>query len=218
MTTEFHGESVAGGTFPALIWRAFMRTALAHLEEPPEAFPSPVYEAVEPRQVVYRSNHWWLDNGNCRDTREVVYFVGRGPETEADCKPNEVDVPRVVGARRELAEERLLSMPLTPEVIWRPAEPGERLGFVTAQLPKRGTLSSWSTVRIVLPRAVHGIIPDVVGLTFAKARERLGRRKLTGALDAFVAGGKAGTVVAQFPRAGRAAALNMTVKLVVARG
>jgi penicillin-binding protein 1A len=218
MTTEFHGDAVAGGTYPAQIWRTFMRTALGHLEEPPASFAAPLYDAVEPVQVVYRSNRWWLDNGNCRDTREIVYFVGRGPESEAPCKPNEVDVPRVIGAPLELAEERLLSMPLTPEVIWRPAEPGEQLGRVTAQYPARGTLSSWSTVRIVLPRAVHGLIPDVVGLTLAKARARLAKRELAGDIEAFADGGKAGTVIAQFPRAGRAAVPNMTIRLVVARG
>jgi penicillin-binding protein 1A len=218
MTTEFHGDPVAGGTYPALIWRTFMRTALAHLEEPPASFAAPVYEAVEPVQVVYRSNRWLVDNGNCRDAREIVYFVGRGPESEAPCKPNEVDVPRVVGARVALAEERLLSMPLTPEVIWRPAEPGERLGFVVGQFPAHGTLSSWSSVRIVLPRAVHGRIPDVVGMSLARARDRLAKRNLAGVVEALADSGKPGTVIAQLPRAGRAAVPNMTIRLVVARG
>jgi penicillin-binding protein 1A len=218
METEFEGDPVAGGTFPALIWRTFARDALTHLDEPPASFPSPSYESVEPRRVVYRNNRWLVDNGNCRDSREVVFFAGSGPDTLASCKPNEVDVPNVVGARQSLAESRLLSMPLTPEVIWRPARAGERLGLVTEQIPARGTLSSWSTVRIVLPRSRNGRVPDVVGLTFDEARTLLARRKLAGVVRASADGKPEGVVLAQFPRAGRAAVRNMTVRLVVARG
>jgi beta-lactam-binding protein with PASTA domain len=108
-------------------------------------------------------------------------------------------------------------MPLTPEVIWRPAQPGERLGLVTEQIPVRGTLSSWSPVRIVLPRSRNGRIPDVVGLTLEEARTRLARRKLARAV-AYADGGTEGVVLAQFPRAGRAAVRNMTIRLVVSRG
>ena len=109
-------------------------------------------------------------------------------------------------------------MPLTPEIVWRKAEPGERLGFVTEQIPASGTLSSWSTVKIVLPRAPNGRIPDVVGLTLEQARNRLARRRLAGTIRTYADGAPAGTVLAQFPRAGRAAVPNMTIRLVVARG
>jgi penicillin-binding protein 1A len=218
MLTEFDGDPVAGGTFPALIWRNFMKRALAHLGEPPESFPGPAYESVVPEHVVYRGNRWLLDNGNCRDAHLVVYFAGHEPQAQAPCKPNEVDVPPVVGASRALAEKRLLSMPLTPEVIWQPAEPGEELGRVTAQFPASGTLSSWSKVRIVLPRAVHGRIPDVVGLSLERARQQLIRRHLAGVVESYVDGSPAGVVLGQFPHAGRAAAPNMTIKLILARG
>jgi penicillin-binding protein 1A len=217
MLTEFEGDAVAGGTYPALIWRAFMKRALRHLQAPPESFPSPVYEQVAPQQVVHRGQRWLLDNGNCRDTRQILYFVGSEPSAQAPCKPNEVDVPQVVGSRRELAEQQLLSMPLTPEVIRRPAEPGEELGFVTAQIPAGGTLSSWETVRIVLPKAVHGRVPDVVGLPLARAREVLARRGLAGVVEAYADGRRRGRVVSQLPRARRAAVPNMPVRLVVAR-
>ena len=218
METEFEGDPVAGGTFPALIWKSFMRRALAHLDEPPEGFAPPVYESVEPRQVVHRNNRWYLDNGNCRDSREVLFFAGSGPDALAPCKPNEVDVPNVVGARRGPAESHLLSMPLTPEVIRRPAKPGEELGFITEQIPARGTLSSWSTVRIVLPRARNGRVPNVVGLTLERARARLARRRLAGKVQAYADGRPGGIVLTQIPRAGRAAVRNMTIRLVVSRG
>jgi penicillin-binding protein 1A len=159
METEFEGDPVAGGTFPALIWKTFARRALAHLEEPPTSFAYPSYEAVEPREVVYRDNKLLLDNGNCREARQILFFVGEAPEAEADCKPNEVDVPNVVGLRRAAAKRHLDSIPLTPDIVWRPAQPGEEPGVVVAQKPDSGVLSSWSRVRIVLLRAPNGRVP-----------------------------------------------------------
>ena len=216
METEFNGDPVAGGTFPALIWRSFAKRALRHLEEPPESFPYPSYDSIVARQVVFRNNKTLLDNGNCQGSRQILYFVGSGPEAEADCKPNEVDVPNVVGSRLAAAKAHLASMPLVADVVWRRAEPGERLGFVVDQRPRGGTLSSWSTVRIVLPRAGNGRVPRLVGLTVEQARRKLARRML-GVLETYADGGRPGIVMAQFPRAGLAATRNMTVRLVIGR-
>src|SRR5436190_3530223 len=43
MTTEYEGGPVAGGTYPALIWKAFMEKALPYLHDAPESFPPPSY-------------------------------------------------------------------------------------------------------------------------------------------------------------------------------
>jgi hypothetical protein len=216
MLSQFEGGPVAGGTFPALIWKTFEEKALHKLGEPPEYFSAAPSQYASPRQVVYRGNHWYLDNGNCRDSRTILYVSGYGPSQKAPCKPNEVDVPPVVGARLEDAKARLLSMPLTPEVITRPARPGESLGRVVAQFPRRGTLSTWDTVRIVLPKATNGRVPNVVGLSMAKARHRLAVRNIAGLIEGY-ADGKSGVVLAQYPHAGLAATRNMTVKLIVGR-
>jgi hypothetical protein len=216
MLTEYEGEPVAGGTYPALIWRSFMKKALNAMSEPPELFPQPEFRSAAPYQVVYRENKWMLDNGQCSDTTQVMYVIGFEPKQRAPCKPNEVDVPDVVGATLDQAQERLLGMPLTPEVIFRPAEPAERLGIVVDQIPKRGTLSSWETVRIVLAKPLHGRIPKLKGLELAEAQQKLGRLDLLAVIEG-VAGGDPGVVLAQFPRAGRAAAPGMEIKLVVGR-
>ena len=46
-----------------------------------------------------------LDNGVCRNTISVEYFVGRGPAKTANCKPNEVEVPNVVGTTYDVAND-----------------------------------------------------------------------------------------------------------------
>jgi hypothetical protein len=217
MTNQYQGGPVAGGTFPALIWKSFMEGALRRLHDVPESFPAPVSQYAVPHLVVFRDNRWELDNGNCRDSREIVYVQGFEPKQTADCKPNEVDVPHVVGLQLAAAESRLASMPLTAQVITRPAKPGERVGIVVSQYPSGGTLSSWDTVRIVLPKPLGGVVPKLVGLRLADARRRLVSRRLLPFVEAF-ASGKAGVVLAQTPTGGRAAAPGMTIRLVVGRG
>jgi len=216
MTTQFEGDPVAGGTFPALIWKSFMEKAVKYEGLPPESFPSPAYESTVAKDVVYRDNKWLLDNGNCRDVHLVTYFAGSEPTKEAPCKPNEVDVPPVVGAKLEAAKIRLQSMPLTVEVVTRPAKPGEQLGRVVAQYPAKGTLSSFDTVRVVVPISQNGRIPDVTGLPLAEARAKLAHRHLAGLVQSYTEG-KDDRVLQQFPSAGLAAVRNMTIKLVVGR-
>ena len=216
MLTQFEGGPVAGGTYPALIWKSFVEKALTYENEPPESFPSPVYQSTVARDVVYRDNQWLLDNGNCHDVHLVTYVVGSEPTKQAACKPNEVDVPPVVGAKLEDAKIRLEGMPLTVEVITRPAQGGEPLGRVVAQYPAKGTLSSFDTVRVVVPVAENGRIPDVTGLTLAEARKKLAHHHLAGLVQTY-AQGKPGRVLQQFPKAGLASVENMTIKLVLGR-
>jgi penicillin-binding protein 1A len=216
MLTQFEGEPVAGGTYPALIWKSFVEKALQAEDDSPESFPSPAYESTVARDVVYRNNQWLLDNGNCHDGHLVTYVAGSEPTKQAPCKPNEVDVPPVVGAKLAEAKIRLEGMPLTVEVVTRPAEGGEGLGRVVAQFPAKGTLSSFDTVRVVVPMAVNGRIPDVTGLPLEQARRKLARHDLAGLVQTY-AEGKPGRVLQQFPKGGLASVENMTIKLVVGR-
>src|SRR4029079_8168989 len=98
----------------------------------------------------------------------------------------------------------------------KPAKPGQRLGFVVAQFPRKGTLSSYDRVMLVVPHAVHGVVPNVVGLDLSRAQKRLHRVKASGTLVR-VADGKPGRVLAQRPRAGVAAAPHMTIRLTLGR-
>jgi penicillin-binding protein 1A len=216
MRTEFHGLPVAGGTFPALIWKSFMEAALSAMHARPETFSPPPFLSVATRRVTYRHGRTEADNGLCRTTSLVVYFSGRGPSRTADCKRNEVDVPNVVGWTLASARNRLAQMPLTPQLVYKPASAGQRLGIVLRQFPATGTLSSFGKVTLVLAKPLHGRVPKLVGLRVPTARAKLSRLKL---VPLVVSGtGKPGRVVSQKPVPGVAAAPGMTVRLVVARG
>jgi penicillin-binding protein 1A len=208
MLTEYHGGPVAGGTFPALIWKTFMQSALASMHAPPASFPSPPYLSVTPERVTYRDGRLELDNGRCRSTTLVVFFTGRTPRT-ADCKVNEVDVPNVVGWRIDSARARLAGQPLTPQVIYKPAQAGQRVDIVLRQFPRGGTLSSFQKVTLVLAKPLHGRVPKLVGLSLRQAQRKLQRLRLRASVR--FAAGKPGRVVSQTPQAGVAAAPGMTV-------
>ena len=216
MLTEFNGKAVAGGTYPALIWRTFTKSALDLLQEPPQSFTPPSYGYSAPVRITVRDGRWMRDNGQCKDTKTLVFFAGFEPKQEADCEPNEVEVPKVVGAKVLDAEARLASQPLQADVIYRPARPGERPGIVLEQDPKSGTLGAFETVRLIVARATQGTIPKVTGLTLEEARAKLANRELAGQVSALVEG-EPGIVISQEPGPGLAAAPNMTIKLVVGR-
>ncbi len=210
MLHEFHGGPVVGGSFPALIWKAFMQPALAAMNAQPKSFPSPPYFSTLTRRVTYRDGQIELDDGLCKATSLIVYFTGHAPSRTADCKRNEVDVPNVVGWKVDSARSRLASQPLTAQLVYKPASAGQRIGVVLRQFPAGGTLSSFDKVTLVLAKPLHGLVPKTIGLTLRAARTRLAKLKLVPQVT-----GKAGRVVAQKPRAGVAAAPGMKIRLVV---
>src|SRR6185312_4984459 len=78
MTTEFHGGPVEGGTYPALIWKAFMEKALdygKYGESGVQDFEIPSLPYASPRTVVNAGKTLELDNGNCRDAVQVELFA-----------------------------------------------------------------------------------------------------------------------------------------------
>jgi membrane peptidoglycan carboxypeptidase len=213
MLTEYHGDPVAGGTYPALIWKSFMESALRHLDDEPESFPLPETPPDEPRRLVLRDGSFQLDNGVCRNTISVRYFAGRTPAKEADCRPNEVEVPNVVGATYEAARARLAAQPLTPVVVYKPAAAGQRLHVAVTQLPARGRLSSFDRVTIVFAKPLHGVVPRLVGLKLPQARMQLARLKLRPVLE-----GRGERIVRQRPAPGVAAGPGYRITLWVRPG
>ena len=156
-----------------------------------------------------------LDNGLCRERQEVVYFAGTGPSKTANCLENEVQVPDVRRMDLDEALVRVESQPLTPDVVYKPAEPLQKPGVVVDQDPRRGYRSSYDRLILIVSKATQGVIPNLVGRDIADARLRLRRLKLEPRIT-WVAGGS-GKVVEQKTRAGLAAAPGVKVELVVSR-
>jgi membrane peptidoglycan carboxypeptidase len=213
MLTEFNGEEVAGGTFPAMIWKAFMETVE---EDESGSFDYPPYLGASSTWVVRREGAWQRDNGYCRGSRLVAYFSGEAPEDEADCKPNEVAVPLVIGMTEAGAEATLAAQPLEANVAYTPARAGKFPGLVVNQEPRRGGLSANDTVTIFVTTARYGILPNFVGSSVADVQREA--RRLGIRLRARTAPGRTGTVIRQVPEPGVAIAPGMRVRIVVGDG
>ena len=216
MTNLFHGQPVAGGTFPALIWKAFMTKALAYLKAPPENFPAPPSLYASPVTVVNRNGVLERDNGVCHNSYSLEFFGGEPlfdgqPTRVATCKPNEVEIPNVVGKSIAAAKTWLDGQPLTPEVVYKPATTGERIGYVVAQFPRRGTASAYDKITLVLAKSLHGVVPRVVGLRLPKAEQKLNRVHL----KVKVQGNSRGRIIAQSlpPRTASAPGLTIVLTL-----
>jgi hypothetical protein len=113
----------------------------------------------------------------CRETALVSYFSGRGPTHTANCKKNEVEIPRVVGMTLARAKLRLARQPLTPNIVYKPARRSSASISSLDQFPRTGRASSWDTVTLVLAKPLHGVVPQVSG-SRCRRRARLRARGL----------------------------------------
>ncbi len=179
MLTEFHGHAVAGGTFPALIWKAFMQKALALKHVPPESFEAPaslVRGAGAGRQPRRPSR------ARQRRLQELVHprvLRRRGAGAHRHLQAERGRDPRRRRAdASQAAKTRLDGQPLTAAVVYKPARTGERLGYVVGQFPRRGTASAYDKITLVLAKSLHGVVPRVVGLKLPQAERKLARLHL----------------------------------------
>jgi penicillin-binding protein 1A len=214
MLTEFGGEPVTGGTLPALIWKEFV----ASLDDSDEnaSFESPPYLGGVSTWVVQRGREWQLDNGLCRGARVLVYLSGEGPTKTADCKPNEVQVPRVIGMTEHVAVALLASERLGAAVAYVPAKPGRLPGLVVNQDPRTGGLSAHDSVRLFVTTASHGLVPNFVGSSLRDASPEVRRLRLDP--RAVAATGPTGIILRQSLQPGVAAAPGLKIRLVVGDG
>ena len=86
MLSEYHGRPVAGGTYPALIWKAYMEKALPHYHPDMSAFPQPSFPYSSPVSVVLRDQQLQRDNGHCAGANTVQLFT-TVQLAEAACAP-----------------------------------------------------------------------------------------------------------------------------------
>ena len=219
MLSEFHGHAVAGGTFPALIWKAFMQKALALKKLPPESFTAPPSLYASPVTVVNRGGLLERDNGVCHNSAQLEFYGGQvlsdgNPARVATCKPNEVEIPDMVGKSISVAKTRLEGQPLTPAIVYKPAKTGDRIGYVVGQFPRKGTASAYDKITLVLAKSLHGVIPRVIGLKLPRAEKKLARLHV----KVRTKGDTGGRIVKQSIAPHTASAPGLTIVLTLKRG
>jgi serine/threonine-protein kinase len=194
-----------------------MQQAIPYLKLEPESFPSAPSLYASAVTDVNRDGILQRDDGVCKNTYQLAFYGGEPLRTNgraapaATCKPNEVEIPDVVGRPLAYARTRLEGQPLTPTVVYKPAKTGDRVGYVVGQFPRRGTASAYDKITLISEKSLHGIVPRVVGLRLVKAKAKLEQLHL----KVSVKGGGTGKVTAQSVAASTAAEPGLRITLTV---
>ena len=96
MVKQFHGGPVFGGTFPALLWRAFTQPALAGTKV--HDWPAPA--AVAGAEVRIDPATGELAGPNCPRARSVVMAYAKMPTTTSHCTGTVIPTPEVTSRER----------------------------------------------------------------------------------------------------------------------
>jgi penicillin-binding protein 1A len=140
---------VQGGSWPAAIWHAYMQPALNGV--PKTDFP--------------------IVSGSASSDIPPATTIPTTPTTLAPL-PTFPKVPDVVGMAAEAASSVLTQAGF--QVVRRPIpDDSDKAGTVLGQLPAGGQLASpGSVVRLDVAAASSVLVPDVLGLTEAEARDK----------------------------------------------
>lgn len=157
---------VFGGSWPALIWHAFMEKATADM---------PVQQFVEPGNIEYVEVAIDITRG-CLPNEftlpgdiEIVKFVkGTEPTEKCDYSAREITVPGVVGLPREQAVATLQTYGFHPSVVTKETDEAPA-NTVIGQSPKAGAKAFQGstvtiTVAIPVPEPEQTEVPNVVGM------------------------------------------------------
>ena len=130
--TNVHGKRVTGGSFPAEIWAAFMKAALANV--PASDFTAP--RGITSATICLESGQ--LGGDFCPTKGSAIFLTSHQPvPCELHALPAAVDVPNLIGTMKPDAIALLLGLGLLADVEERPVS-GVPSGMVADQDPKLG--------------------------------------------------------------------------------
>ena len=134
MDTEFKGDPVIGGTYPAVAWKSFMNQV--HVNLPVEDWPGPPSIYSVPVLVDRRYGTTKRAPYGCRYARELVLAADKAPTEQSTCSRSLINVPDMTGmTRREALALSNEGGGVTIRFVRQPAAAGEEPGTVVAQTP-----------------------------------------------------------------------------------
>lgn len=159
--TNVHGKKVTGGSFPAQIWAAYMKAALADVE---------ASDFVKPRGI--GSAAICMETGlaateNCPTTGSALFLSSAMPEPcELHATPAAIDVPNLIGTQKADAVAQLTALGLTATIEEKPIT-GVPAGMVSDQSPKMGTqVPPGSAIGLVVSSGEPKAEPPVAGFSY----------------------------------------------------
>ncbi len=143
--TNVHGKRVTGGSFPAQIWAAFMKPALAN---------TPASDFVQPKGLTQATI--CLDTGQlagelCPNKGSGLFLAAAPPVPCAlHVTPAAVDVPNLIGTLKADALATLAGLGLLASVEEK-ATPGVPAGMVADQDPRYGgQVAAGATIKVIV--------------------------------------------------------------------
>jgi penicillin-binding protein 1A len=202
------GIQVAGGTFPATIWRTFMLQALAG--SPARSFPTCTEPPVRPAAVCTRTGK--LATRWCPRRIKAYYYLRETPTAVCDLHgPAQIVVPALEGQTLQQAKELLRGEMLGWQVDLVPCEPAQQ-GVVLGQDPEAGRrVLQGGTVALRVGGGPLGVVPHVSGIFAGAARHLIEDAGFTCEVVWLGDGHPAGIVASQEPAAGTAANGRVTI-------
>lgn len=164
-----HGRKVTGGSFPAEIWAAFMKKALA--KTPKRDFAQP--NGLKSAKICLQSGQ--LASEFCTQTATGLFLAEHLPEKcEIHAQPTEIQVPNLIGMAKEEALALLRKLMLLFKVVERPSS-DVPVGIVFDQSPKAGSVGTTQTVvTIVVSKGPEPNEPPQPSFTVTPASPRAG--------------------------------------------
>jgi penicillin-binding protein 1A len=214
--TDVHGKKVTGGSLPAEIWAAFMKTALEGLPE--SDFQAPSSDGWVTLEVCAESHD--LANDYCPNKVSMRFRDGEQPTTQCTLHvPQEVPVPDLAGlstseAETALKEARFVYAAVNDRSSSKPA------GTIVGQQPEAGALlmqGSVVTVSVATGESMNEV-PALVGLDITSARGLLDAVGLLSSETIVADDSPPGTVLSQDVAAGTLADPGTAVGLVISSG
>jgi penicillin-binding protein 1A len=215
--TDVHGVKVTGGSFPALIWAAYMRGALAGI--PPTDFTKPagtewVAVTIDPVSGLL-ATEW------CPDRQQASFLKGSEPTEYCNLhRPAEVAVPEVTSRPLADAEAALRDAGFASRTVEQ-QQPTFPAGTVIGQDPPAGTMllqGSTVTLTVTAGGPTRATVPDVLGQAAATARETLTSAGFQVTETVTPSEAAPGVVMEQDPAAGATLMTGQTVAIVVSSG
>ena len=163
------GVRVAGGTFPAMIWKNFMTRALTGT--PPHGFPDYAAPPVKKAFICARTGD--LATTWCPEPLRAFFFHGHIPTRSCPFhRPHEVPMPDVTALPLRQAEAILRKAKLEWTIEWV-VGPDSQKGLVVGQRPSAGSpIMQSASVTLQVGSGANLVVPTVVGLSRGAA-ERL---------------------------------------------
>ena len=218
MRRAFNGGPVYGGTYPAIMFSAFMKSAMRGL--PVEDWDAPMGEPSSSISIDPRTNQ--RVPAGCKHAIEVVWADALAPSTIGPCETNLISVPDFTASTKRQAIRLSTGSGLQIRFQYRPAEPGDDPGTVVVQTPSPlAAVETGSIVTLIVAQRVPSVlVPDVIASTSAPSSTEAAVARLEAAQfrvvildqqDGF--GLPIGSVVNQEPASGKPAPLGSVVTI-----